>query len=184
MAAEPGQGAYEGQRAIVGHLPEWDDLTQEQRDLWNAAVTTVEPVPSKVLSTRKLTPWDQRALLRDLAGGEMTNRAIATKFGVSGQYVSHLKKKHASTIAAIRSNMDDQFIGLWIADKAARIAAHQDDYENLKEHAKPGSAEPVKARTGILGAVAEELGQLPGRQQAVIVPVIHIIEGVRTEDLT
>jgi len=73
--------------------------------------------------------------------------------------------------------------GLRIASKEARIAAYQGDYEQAASGPKAGHHEWVKARTGILHAVAEELGQLPPRTTVTVMPVVHIVEGIDLEAL-
>jgi hypothetical protein len=134
--------------------------------------------------SRKLGPGMQRSLCRDLAGREITRSAMARKYGVSPAYVTKFAKQRAPEIEAIRQRLEDEWAGLWIARKEARLAAYEADYE-AAAHAKYASHhEWIKARTAILRAVAEELGQLPPRATLTVLPVVHIVEGVDTRELT
>lgn len=128
--------------------------------------------------------WERRQLCRELAAGEMTGAALARKYGVTRQAISAFRKRHAREIDEIKADLNDQFRGLWIASKEARIAAYEADYEMSAGGEYAGHYDQVKARTAILHAVSEELGQLPNRSATVaIVPVAHIIEGVDLDAL-
>jgi hypothetical protein len=133
----------------------------------------------------KLKPWDRRQLCRELAAGDVKRADLARRYGVSAAYITKFAKQHAAEIDDIRASLDNEFAGLWIASKAARIAAYQADLELSEDHAKYGSHyEHIRTRTQILKAVAEELGQLPPRQTVMVVPVVHVVEGVDLKDLT
>lgn len=128
--------------------------------------------------------WDRRTLCRELATGEMTRAALGRKYGVTGQAIGAFARRHAAEIADIKAALDDAFAGLWIARKEARIAQHQADYEAAEGNEKGDHHEWIKARTAILHAVAEELGQLPPRATITVTPVTHILVGVDPEALT
>lgn len=119
-------------------------------------------------------------MCRDLALGERTQTDLAAEYGVSKQAISKFAKRHQRRIDEIKAHLDDEWTGLWIADQRKRIEAYQGDYELV---AASGFHEHVKSRTAILKAVAEELGQLPGRTTVSVTPVIHIIEGVDVASL-
>jgi hypothetical protein len=57
------------------------------------------------------------------------------------------------------------------------------DYERTLEHQESDHHLWVHTRTAITHAVAEELGQRPGRGSVIIVPVAHVLEGVDLEPL-
>ena len=134
--------------------------------------------------SRKLTPFSRRKLQRAIAAGEKKRAQIARDFGVSTSYVSQFAKTYAFEIDQLKQALDDQFAGLWIADKAARIAAYQADLEASAADTKhAGYFEQIRTRTAILRAVAEELGQLPPRATLTIMPVVHVLEGVSPEVL-
>lgn len=125
-----------------------------------------------------LKPWQRHKLLRELAAGEKTSAQLSREYGMSASGIREFKKRHRAEVDAIAAAAGDEFAGLWIADKGQRLAAYQADYEIAADDDKQSHHEWVKARTGILHAVAEETGQLPPRATVAIVPVVHIIEGV------
>lgn len=126
---------------------------------------------------------DQRQLKRELATGEATRAALAKKYGVSASYVTQFAKRYAREIDDIKERLDDQFAGLWIAQQEQRIAAYQAEYDLASNAKSADHHEWIKARTGILKNVAEELGQIQGKQPTVGVVVQHVIVGVDVEDL-
>ena len=127
--------------------------------------------------------WEHRTLVRELASGDFTSGELAAKYDISGQAVRAFAKRHAAEIDAVRTQMEGEFTGVWIADKVSRILAHQRDYEAALNHDKADHHEWIKTRTAILHAVAEELGQLPPRATVTVVPVQHVILGVDVEAL-
>lgn len=128
---------------------------------------------------RKLNAGRQRQLCRDLATGEKSKRQLAREYGVSHQYLTKFGRQRAPEIEAIRGRLDDEFAGLWIADKAARMAAYEADFElSAGNEEFGGHYEHIRVRSQILRAAAEELGQLPPRQTVTVMPVIHVLEGV------
>jgi predicted transcriptional regulator len=133
---------------------------------------------------RYLSLPERRELTRALAVGEVTRASLARRYGISRAAVTQFAHRHAAEIDAIKAHLDDEFAGLWIASKEQRIVAHQNDYEVAAGHEKADHHEWIKARTQILHAVAEELGQLPPRTTVAVLPVVHIIEGVDTSALT
>ena len=116
--------------------------------------------------------------MRELAAGEVSRADLGRRFGVSRSYVSQFARMWAAEIDRVRVSLDDAYAGLWIARKDNRIVAHQADFEAAQGHEKGDHHEWIKARTAILHAVAEELGQLPPRATVTVMPVLHIIEGV------
>lgn len=113
----------------------------------------------------------------------MTHGQIGQQYGVSRQYIGQLNQDRAAEVDAIRRDLDDEFAGLWIASKAARLAALAEEYQRASNSSKAGHFEWIRTRMQILHATAEELGQLPPRMTTVVVPVAHVIEGVDTEAL-
>lgn len=134
--------------------------------------------------TGKLSRVLQRDLQRQLATRDLTRSQLARKFGVSPSYVTQFAKTYEREIEAIREKLDDEFAGLWIAQKEMRIAAYQAEYERALRHPRRDHFEWVNARRQILHTVAEELGQLPPRQTVTIVPVVHVVEGIDINVLT
>lgn len=128
--------------------------------------------------------WDHRTLVRELASGDFQRAELGRKYGISGPAITQFAKRHAAEIDATRAQMEGEFTGLWIADKVSRVIAYQRDYELSERGEYAGHYEQVKARTAILRAVAEELGQLPPRATVTVVPVQHVIVGVDLDALT
>jgi hypothetical protein len=131
----------------------------------------------------KLSTSERRDLCRDLATRDLTRAAIARKYGIGRSSVTEFAARHASEIAAIAASLDDEFAGLWIADKAKRVAAYQDDHDGSLDSEFGGHYEHIKARNQIRQQVAEELGQLPPRTQVAIASVTYVVEGVDLDAL-
>ena len=113
-------------------------------------------------------------LIRELATGEHTQVELARRHGVDQSAISRFASRHAERIADVAGKLDDEFAGLWIAGKAARIAEYQqqvDDIADLMDDperaARAGvqAAEMFRTAQAALRAVSEELGQLPARVQ-------------------
>ena len=142
-----------------------------------------DAVPEVNGSAKRIAPWLRRTLCRELAAGEVKRAALARKYGVTPAAITLFAKRHGAEIDAIKRDLDDQFAGLWIADKAARIATYQADLEQSSTGGFGTHFEQIRTRTQILRAVAEELGQLPPRTTLMVMPVVHILEGVDPEAL-
>lgn len=138
----------------------------------------------KSSASRKLTPFDRRKLQRVLAEGDKKRTVIAREFGISPSYVTQFARLYAHEIDEIKRDLNNAFAGLWIADKESRLVAYQTEYAMALGNEKASHHEWIKTRLQTLHQVAEELGQLPGRQPIMTVAVEHIIVGVNIEDLT
>ena len=128
--------------------------------------------------------WEHRQLCRELAEGTVTKAALGRKYGITGQAIAQFAKRYAREIDDIKAQLDDEFAGLWIARKEARMAQYQEDYEASQTHDKSNHFEWIRVRTQILHQVAEELGQMPPRAEVTVLPVQHVIIGVDLEALT
>lgn len=116
----------------------------------------------------------RQRLIRELATGEHTQAELGRRHGVSRQAVSAFAAKHAERIADVASRLDDEFAGLWIASKTARIAELEAQVDRLTElltdpevaaRANVGVAEVERTIQSAIRNVSEELGQLPARVQ-------------------
>lgn len=155
------------------------DMARASRALGlNQAPAAGSPPVNDSPEQRPVKPWDRRQLCRELAEGEIKRADLARKYGLGRSAITEFAKRHAREIDDIRAQLDDEFAGLWIAQKAARIAAYQSDLEQSAEGEYAGHYEQIRTRTQILRAVAEELGQLPPRATVAVVPVVHVLEGV------
>lgn len=102
-------------------------------------------------------PWVRRALCRDLALSNVTQSDLAEKYGVTGGAITQFKQRNAQEIEAIRADSADEYAGLLLAQKQARIATYSEMIEDA--HAR-GDA---KTAGRLLRQIAEELGALPQR---------------------
>ncbi len=134
-------------------------------------------------------PHIRLALMRELAAGEHPQTELARRHGVTSQAVSEFAARHAERIADIVGKLDDQFAGLWAADKAARVATYQGQIEQIADllddaagagtddgeratsllralaESNTSTSELMRTQGAALRAIAEELGQLPARMQ-------------------
>lgn len=117
-------------------------------------------------------PATRQRLIRDLAKAEHSQKELGRRYGVSYQAVQQFAARHAERIAQVAEKLDDEFAGLWVADKAQRLAVLQGQVDDVLElmadperAAKAGvqAAEMMRVVQTGLKQTAEELGQLPGR---------------------
>lgn len=126
--------------------------------------------------------WVKHRLIRDFALGEKTGKELAEQYGVSQTSISAFKRRHALEIEEVRNNLADEYAGVWVAQKLARIQEYQVAAEKMANGTSPRNQEVL---VSILKAVAEELGQLPARQQINISneQVTYEIVGVSPDDI-
>lgn len=119
-------------------------------------------------------PWVRAKLIRDLARGENTQRELAARYGCTQQSISDFGKRHVERIAELAGRLDDEFADLWAADKRNRLAVLQSQIEDIadtmadpEQAARAGmqAAEMHRVQQQALRAIADELGQIPGRVQ-------------------
>lgn len=154
----------------------------------------------------KLGGLKRRQIVRELALGGFTQQVLADKYGVSQPAIAQFKARNADEIEAVRANADDEFAGILIAQKAARLASLAEIHEKaMKPVPKVGNngkvVERINPITGehetlheidgrlaaqVLKQAAEEMGQLPTRLQIsgdMQTTTTYRIEGVPPEDL-
>ena len=119
------------------------------------------------------------ALVRELALGDSTQRDIAERYGYSEQSISLFKTRNADRIAAVQADEQNAYAGLWIADKAARVAAYEADVERVDEFLADGAptADLMRVRHSALRSAAEELGQLKQTVETTQ-RITYAVEGV------
>lgn len=141
--------------------------------------------PARRGARRDLDPGEHRALCRVLATlpPDRTITSVADEWNLSNQSLTYFKRDNAREIAAIAEDLDNQFAGQWVADKQARIEAYMREYDILNKHKYHDHHEWSKARQAALRAIAEELGQIPGRGGVTINVAQHMVIGVEVEDL-
>lgn len=139
----------------------------------------------------KIPPHEKRLLLIDLAKGELQNAQIARKYGTTDTNIGRYKETHAATIAKYReefaSGVEEKTIGLWIADRASRVAAIQDianriDNSLPEESVDKDDSVLLKVKLQALRQASEELGQLVQRIDAGA-KVTYTVEGVDLDGL-
>lgn len=147
-------------------------------------------------------PWVRRAIMIELATGNKTQAAIAREYGASEPSITLFKQRHLAEIEAIRENALDEFTGIAIAKKAARLQAYEDILQKCliptpkmagKEyvHDPKNNNELVyeidaAAAVKVLRNVAEELGHLPSRvvvAGGLEVKTNYTLNGVDPENL-
>ena len=149
----------------------------------------------------KLGGLIKRKLVRELAHGEMNQTQLAEKYDVDPSAISHFAKRNRDEIEAVRKDMDDEFAGLLITQKANRLSAYEQIFERamtaVTKIAANGrvaydeNGNPIKEFAGELAAkvlkqAAEEMGQLPNRVSLsgnVDVHTTYTVLGVEPGDL-
>lgn len=110
----------------------------------------------------------------------MSQGELAKKYGVVQSSISEFAERHAATIQQIRDNAADEFAGLAIAKKAARLEVYREllDAAMTPVPKMAGGAVVIDPESEegaivyeidagvaakVLRQVAEELGELPNR---------------------
>jgi hypothetical protein len=155
----------------------------------------------------KLGGLNRRKVVRLLAAQEISRAEIARRFDVSPSAVTQFADKHAEEINAVKAKMDDEFAGIAIADKVARMGMYQEIAERaltptpkitnkgtvaVHVNTETGEVETIYEFDGRLAAqvgkqAAEEMGQLVQRSQVsgdLNTTTTYKIAGVDPEDLT
>jgi hypothetical protein len=114
-------------------------------------------------------PGIRRKLIHELARGEKTQVQLADEYGVVPSSITEFKQRHVDRIAEVAQALEDEFAGLWIAQKSERLDQLQELYEGDDD------PERVRLRKELLRAAAEELGQIPNRA------TINLAQPVRVE---
>lgn len=153
-----------------------------------------DPIPNKLNGLKK------RKLVRELALGELNQTQLAERYDVTPSAISHFAKRNRDEIEAVRANIDDEFAGLLIAQKAHRLGV----LEHLLDVALTPT--PKVAPSGrvvyvddkmveeiagdlaakVIKQAAEEMGQLPNRITLggnVNVHTSYQVEGIDPGDL-
>lgn len=152
-------------------------------------------------------PHVRLALIRALAAGQAVPE-LAARHGASRQSVHEFKKRHAAAIADVAGRLDDEFAGLWVASKAARLATYQGQIEHIASLLDPdtldealaadaeterqrsagvnvSTAELMRTQAQALKAIADELGQIPARMQIEHSGALAIqVNGIDVSELT
>lgn len=128
--------------------------------------------------------WRKVFVIRELAKDERTQAEIAREFGVSRQAVFQFAATNAAEIASVKADIASEWAGLWVADKAKRLAEYQSDIEKITEDlADTTDDKLLRVKVAIMRQVAEETGQLKN-QIEVGGTISYVVRGINPEDLT
>lgn len=117
-------------------------------------------------------------LQRALAEDKYSQRELAKQFGVSQSAISQFNARWSEVIEEIRQDTENEFAGLYLAEKKNRIAEYLQSVEDLSD--KPQYA---RSHHNALRSIAEELGQLRHNVESNV-NVTYDMPGVSKEDLT
>jgi hypothetical protein len=155
----------------------------------------------------KLGGLNRRKVVRLLAAAEISRSEIARRFDVTPGAITLFADRYAEEIRAVAEKMDDEFAGIAIADKVARLGMYQEIAERaltptpkitnkgtvaVHVNTETGEVETIYEFDGRLAAqvgkqAAEEMGQLVQRSQVsgdLNTTTTYRIAGVDPEDLT
>ena len=134
----------------------------------------------EVTGTHKLTrAWVKQELIRELATEKKTQQELANRYGVGQPGIAMFKKRHLVDIERYRDSLDDEWAGIWIANKRNRLAELQNQIEELAD-------QKVTARTAevigkLLREAAEELGDITNKNKVEVDVVRYEIVGIDPE---
>lgn len=132
--------------------------------------------------------YRKRRLIHELAVGARKQEDLAEEYDCTRQAIAAFAKRYAEEIAAVKANIDEEFSGMWIADKKERVAEYQQDVEDINKYldsADGPDGELMRIKHGALRAVSEELGQLPARVHVSVQAdkLNYTVAGVDVEQL-
>lgn len=113
-------------------------------------------------------------LIRALASEEFPVSQLALQYGVSTSAIYQFRERHADRIADVRRDIANQFAGIALASKVARVETYSQQVlqilqvlEDPTQVAKAGLGFAELARVAQQGmrAIADELGDIPARVQ-------------------
>lgn len=127
-------------------------------------------------------------LIEQLALDEVTQAKLAEEYGVSTPAITAFARRNKAAIEKRReelaSEIQDEFAGNWIANKALRL----EEAAAIFEEVGPSAGDPKVGRLklDLMRYASEELGQLPSRQvpPPSTAGVVYQVEGVDPEDVT
>lgn len=141
----------------------------------------------------QLRGWRKRQLIRDLALGNLTFEELAAKYDHAEVSIRTFARKNKEFIDEVKAAHENEYAGLWIVSKSARIAEYQQDVEEINEvlarlldTEQDLNSNLIRMKHNALRSVADELGELPTRVQLQSdnKSVTYHIEGVNPGDVT
>lgn len=136
-------------------------------------------------------PQYRPRLIGDLAAREPYEK-LAERYDVAVSSISDFAKRHRAEIETQAADLENQFAGLWIADKRARLAAYQEDVERCDREIRAGRrlgitpqelAPAYAAKHRALDAAAKELGAYRQVIDVNVTTVKYEIVGVEVGEL-
>jgi hypothetical protein len=126
--------------------------------------------------------WVKHKLIHEIARDEKSTSQLAEEYGVTPSAISQFKTRHRTQIDEVKADIENEFAGLWIAQKKARLAEYQHDADRISESDDP---QYMRIKAQLMKAVAEEMGHLPTKTSMTVSPnnITYVIEGVNPEDL-
>lgn len=115
----------------------------------------------------KLAGRHKLKTLRLLAEG-ISHKQVALEMDCDPSAVTYFAARYKDDIEAKRANLDDEWAGLWIADKRQRVAVLAQIAEDMEselstENYEGSTTEGRRVVMAALKQAAEELGQLVGK---------------------
>jgi len=130
----------------------------------------------------KLTrAWVKTELIRELAAEKISQTNLAKRYGVGQSAIAEFKRRHLADINRLKDSLNDEWAGLWIADKRNRIAELQSLAESLIDMQPTARTAEVVAK--LLRDAAEELGDITNKNKVEMDVVRYEINGVSLENL-
>lgn len=108
----------------------------------------------------------KQTLIDELAAQNKTQTRLAEENGVVPSSISEFATRHRHEIEARRADMGNVFFGLWVIDKARRLAEYQQDIEDIDavlEQMGLPAPDLIRVKQLLLKNVADEMGQLPAK---------------------
>lgn len=131
-------------------------------------------------------PWVKPELIRYLAEGKKSQVELSEMYGVGQSSIAEFKRRHLPEIQRLRNDMNDklndEFTGLWLAEKRARLFDLQHQIEAL--HDLPVTARTAEVIGILLRKAAEELGQITTSNKVEMDVVRYEIANINLEDLS
>jgi transcriptional regulator with XRE-family HTH domain len=134
----------------------------------------------------KLRGHKALALKRDLADKKLSQTQLAEKYEVTQGAISEFGRRYKDDIDAIIADFDNEYAGIWAANKANRLTEYQADVDMINEQLETVD-NPRNLRTllqfkqAALRSIAEELGHLTQKVETKNSTTTYIVEGVDTE---
>lgn len=136
----------------------------------------------------KLAGRHKLKTMRMLAEG-LSQSEVARQMDVTPMAVTQFASRNRDAIEELRTHLDDEWAGIWIADKRQRVLTLQQVVEDMQDEldAMEFDGSPTEARRVIMAALkatAEELGQLVSKADLTQKQEVRYTLDVRGGNLT